>query len=65
MVKAKKNKQVKKGFAIVEYENLVSYLTIEEAGELDVLEVYTEETEETVKLRQRELAETLGKPYQY
>lgn len=65
MGKAKKNKQVKKGFAIVEYENLVSYLTIEEAGELDVLEVYTEETEETVKLRQRELAETLGKPYQY
>lgn len=65
MGKAKKNKQVKKGFVIVEYENLVSYLTIEEAGELDVLEVYTEETEETVKLRQRELAETLGKPYQY
>lgn len=62
-VKTKRKNSEPVSFVVVEYENLVSYCTKEEAGELPIL--FETDSEQEAIAVQRTKAEELEKDYQY
>lgn len=62
-VKAKKKSSEATSFVVVEYDNLVSYCTKADAGDLPIL--FETDSEEEAVAVQRKKAEELEKDFQY